>query len=103
MFVGFPGLHRKVFAASVVNHFTPFCDFVSSSSERQFVMADESGARVVSRFRAYLASFGPTGGVSGSPVFVVRGRRLVLAGVLTEGGDGHRTPFFAAHAHFVSA
>jgi hypothetical protein len=102
-FVGFPGLHRQVFTAAVVNNASPFCDFVSSASERQFVMADEKGERVVARYREHLAKFGPTGGISGAPVFVPRGRRLTLAGVLKEGGEGHATTFFAAHARFVMA
>lgn len=100
-FVGFPGLHREIFTASVLNHAAPFCDFVSSSSDRHFVLADQEGERVVLEYKKQLAQFGPTGGVSGSPVFISTGGELVLAGVLKEGGEGHDTVFFAAHAGYV--
>ncbi|WP_441286475.1 hypothetical protein ACSRUE_29410 [Sorangium sp. KYC3313] len=100
-FVGYPGLHRQPSARGLENRVAPFIDFVSSSSGRHFLMVDEEEERVVATFLQGLAPFGPTGGVSGAPVFINRDGRMVLAGVIYEGGETERATFFAAHADFV--
>ena len=97
-FLGYPGLHRKPGLNSVKLHLTPFCDFVTSVSDRQFYLVDENLERLASKFtQEDLEPFGPTGGLSGSSVFVNRDGTLVPVGVLYEGGDGIDTMFFVTH------
>ena len=100
-FVGYPGLHREPSVRGLENRVTPFIDSVTSSSGRHFLMVDEEEERVVATFLQGLAPFGPTGGVSGAPVFINRDGRMMLTGVIYEGGETERATFFAAHADFV--
>lgn len=100
IFVGLPGIHRMLVPGGVLNHVTPVCDSVSSASNRHFVLADENG-RQTFEYKTGLPPFGPTGGVSGAPVFINRNKSLELCGVLYEGGETEQATFFAAHADFV--
>src|SRR5262249_27839033 len=103
-FLGYPGLHRKVGPGQVRLFLMPFCDFVTSVSDRQFKFVDEDGERVSFNFsQEDLQPFGPTGGVSGSTVFANRDGRLVPVGVLYEGGDGPDAFFFVTHIDRIQA
>lgn len=103
-FLGYPGLHRRIEDGGVHLGLAPFCDFVSSVSERHFVLADEELERVVADFsQAQLTPFGSLGGVSGSAVFVNRAGALVPVGVIYEAGHGMNTFVFATHADRISA
>lgn len=102
VFLGVPGIHRRTKTDGVINHVTPFCDFVSSASTRHFIMACE-GQRHVVKFDDKLPDFGSTGGVSGAPVFIYRKKKLVFCGIIYEGDETEKATFFAAHADFVKA
>ena len=102
LFVGMPGIHRKIISGGIRNHFTPVCDSVSSVSNRHFVLADENG-RNQFEYQTGLPAFGPTGGVSGAPVFINREKQLILSGVVYEGGETEQATFFAAHADFINS
>lgn len=99
VFLGYPGLHRQIVEKGLKLHLTPFCDFVTSASDRHFVLADEESERVSSNLSGSpgLQAFGPIGGVSGSGVFVNRNERLVLVGVLYEASEGVDAIAFATH------
>ena len=100
IFVGFPGIHRQQVQGAVVQGTGLFHDKVASSSSRHFVIAHEE-TRSVYKFDESLADFGPTGGVSGAPVFLEREDGLELCGHIYEGGDSSEATFFAAHSDFI--
>ncbi|MEO7733849.1 MAG: hypothetical protein ABIY55_22990 [Kofleriaceae bacterium] len=102
-FFGFAGIHRAVVPGGIRQHGSVFCDFVSSASERHFLLADEEFVRSMSEFVPGLEPFGPTGGMSGAPIFVNRDSELEFAGVLYEGGEGPTSTFFVAHAAHLAA
>ncbi len=102
-FVGFAGIHRETVPGGVRQHAAVFYDFVSSASDRHFLLADEERVRAVSEFVRGLEPFGATGGMSGAPVFVNRDGEFDLSGVLYEGGDGPDATFFVAHAAHIAA
>ncbi|MEQ9323432.1 MAG: trypsin-like peptidase domain-containing protein [Polyangiaceae bacterium] len=103
LFLGYPGVHREIMEGGVVNHIAVWRDFVVSSSNRHFIVADEEGQRVVHEYTPGLAELGPTGGMSGAPVFAEREGQLVLVGVNHEADDGTAATFFATHCDFVRA
>ena len=114
--VGFPGIHRRIemrqlpgrTVISVRSGLATVFDFVSSVSDRHFVMADESGFRQQIEAPFPLQAFGPQGGMSGGPAFVREGDQFVLMGCRYEGSriamddeEGHRATAYIAHCDFV--
>lgn len=103
-FAGYAGIHRIPKADRLTLHATSMTDFVSSVSARQFILADEGLERTATTYKAGLEMFGPTGGLSGAPVFVsTEGSVAELRGVLHEGGDGPDATLFVAHSDFIRA
>lgn len=107
-FVGFPGLHRYISLRGVEVAMSPVVDFVTSSSQRHFIMADEEMERVGCRMAPNLAEFGPLGGLSGAPVFVNRQLdgplQLEFCGVMYEASDlgGIHATMLVTHADHLS-
>lgn len=100
-FVGYPALHRLRCGDELTISITPFCDTVSSVSDLQFVVADETQGRKEVRYSAGLETFGSTGGMSGSPIFTNEGKRIVPVGVLSQGDETVHASFFATHIDFI--
>ncbi|HEV2395806.1 MAG TPA: hypothetical protein VGS27_02540 [Candidatus Sulfotelmatobacter sp.] len=101
---GFQGVHRQIGDGKLTINLTVFCDRVSSSSDRHFVLVDEGQERIVVRINASLDELGPLGGVSGSPVFTMDSENhATLVGFLYETGEGADATIFAVHADLLTA
>lgn len=102
---GFPGHHRQVQEdkTGVTFHFTLVVDFVTSVSDRHFVLVDEGLERKERRVNASLSTLGCLGGMSGGPAFVNRKDGLELLGMIYEASEGKNATYYVAHAHFIGA
>jgi len=101
---GFQGVHRQIGDGKLTINLTVFCDHVSSSSDRHFVLADEGQERIVVKINPSLGELGPLGGVSGSPVFTMDSENnATLVGFLYETGEGADATIFAVHADLITA
>lgn len=100
---GFQGVHRQVGDGKLTINLTVFCDRISSSSDRHFVLADEGQERVVVKINTSLDELGLLGGVSGSPVFTMDSENnATLVGFLYETGEGADATIFAFHADLLT-
>lgn len=96
LFAGFQGARRIPGEGTLTAPGATIADFVVSSTDRHFIVADEHKERVRRRGRRPRS----TGGMSGAPVFVPRDRGPEWVGVLYEGKDT-AGQFFVSHADFV--
>jgi hypothetical protein len=101
---GFQGVHRQIGDGKLTINLTVFCDSISSSSDRHFVLVDEGQERIVVKLNASLDELGPLGGVSGSPVFTMDSENNArLVGFLYETGEGADAMIFVIHAELLTA
>lgn len=101
-FLGYAGKDRRLLDdGDLLLGLTPFCDRVSESSDRQFILADEDGGRVIARYLPDVPGFGSTGGLSGSLVFINRSGALLPAGTVRAADDTERATFFVAHLDYI--
>jgi hypothetical protein len=100
-FVAYPGLHREAKADELAVCSMPFCDGISSVSDRQFVLADLNLEREEIPYADNLKMYGSTGGISGGLVFAERNKQVVPIGVIYEGGKTKNATFFVTHLDFI--
>jgi hypothetical protein len=100
--VGFPSEHlMKRPGGMKLAHGALYADFVSSSSDRHFVVAPELD-REVSSMTPLLDSVDDTGGMSGCPIFVIDDEsKAAVRGVLKEGTGGNNAVLIGVHTDFI--
>lgn len=103
--LGFPALHREASARGLEVRETPVCDFVSSTSDRHFVLADEAAERTITKFIPDLKDFGPLGGMSGAAAYVVdpSTNKLCIAGFMYEAGADATGLIYISNAEYLNA
>lgn len=105
-FVGFPGEHRYADKKTFIARMLPCMDFVTTVNDRAFFMSDETLERTSTSFETGIEKIENFGGLSGSPMLVVRDGVFELVGVFIEGGfqeEGIHSPFRGAHFDFINA
>lgn len=105
-FVGFPGEHRAADKKNFTARMLPCMDFVTTVNDRAFFMSDENLERTSTSFEQGIDKIESFGGLSGSPMLVVRDGTFELVGVFIEGGfqeQGIHAPFRGAHFDFINS
>lgn len=105
-FVGFPGEHRDADRKNFIARMLPCMDFVTTVNDRAFFMSDETLERKSTSFEPGIDKIDSFGGLSGSPMLVVRDGNFELVGVFIEGGfqeQGIHAPFRGAHFDFINS
>jgi hypothetical protein len=105
-FMGYPGEHRTADSLKIILRMTPCMDFVTSVNDRAFFMSDDFRERQSSSFDPGVSDIKSFGGLSGSPMLVVRDGIFNLVGIFIEGGfqdEGIHSPFKGAHFDFINA
>jgi len=104
-FVGFPGELRCADRKTFIARMLPCMDFVTTVNDRAFFMSDEALERKSTSFEPGIEKIESFGGLSGSPMLVVRDGNFELVGVFIEGGfqeEGIHSPFRGAHFDFIN-
>ena len=85
---------------TVSSGYISFCDFVTSVSERHFLLCDETISRQLIEYKKQ-DEIDKLGGLSGCPAFISRNGHDDLAGFVYESSDGITATIFIAHADFI--
>lgn len=104
-FVGFPGEHRHADEKAFMARMLPCMDFVTTVNDRAFFMLDENLERISTSFEPGIDKIESFGGLSGSPMLVLRDGEFELVGVFIEGGfqeEGIHSAFRGAHFDFIN-
>lgn len=104
-FIGYPGEHRTADGSNLIARITPCMDFVTTVNDRAFFMSDDFRERQSSSFDPSISEIRSFGGLSGSPMLVVRDGIFNLVGVFIESAfqdEGIHSPFRGAHFDFIN-
>lgn len=105
-YVGYPSEYRVTSKSKFVAGMMPFMDFVTSVNDRAFFMSDDALERGSFPFDHSVDQISTFGGLSGSPIVVVREGEFKLVGVFIEGGfqeEGIHSPFRGAHFDLINS
>lgn len=104
---GYPGIHRESSSRGLAIRLTPIVDFVSGSSQKHFIIADENQEREVVKYIDNLKEFGSLGGISGAAVYILDGgynpfKNAILSGFSYESTTGKNSIILAHHADYIN-
>lgn len=103
-FMGYPKEHRTTDRSSFIARIMLCMDFITSVNDRAFFMSDDLLERSSYSFDPEIKGIKNFGGLSGSPMVVVRDGIFELVGIFIEGAfqeEGIHSLFRGAHFDFI--